>query len=170
MLSILKANADACTSYVRMEDLEPGSYAIKKFSLRESKFGGKRLVIDLDRGYMYLPEKMVRQVNTEAAIAKLNKERYNLVYYGRDDYALYRLRFTFAINHPSNVECDDEDCEDDEGKNDTNTGGDESDGFKGFATDERDSSTMNTVIENLFGQSVNSFNKKKTAGAANKKK
>lgn len=121
MLSILKENAASCNNYVRMEDLNPGRYEIRKFSLRDSKFGGKRLVIDINKGYIFLPEKMTEKFNTEKAVAKLNKDRYDLVFRGKDDHAPYRLRFTFEL-HISSDEEDNSDMDNNDNKNNKNKG------------------------------------------------
>lgn len=112
MLSVLKESAASCASYVRMVDLEPGKYHIHKFSLRDSKFG-KRVVIEIDQGYMYLPEKMYKKFNTEKAIAKLNKEDYDFVYEGKKV-------FTFEKHTMSDNENDDDDDERSDDDNDTN--------------------------------------------------
>lgn len=107
MLSALKASAASCSSpassYVRMSDLAPGRYPIRKFSLRDSQYG-KRLVIEIEQGFMYLPEKMYKKFNTEKAINKLNKEQYDLVYEGKSDRAPNRLMFTFETHNMADEE------------------------------------------------------------------
>jgi len=107
LLAILKENAEACRNYIRLEDLEPGTYEIKRFSLRDTKFG-KRLVIDINLGFLYLPEKMTRKFNTDAAIAKLNKKHYDFVYNGNNDEA---QRFTFEL-HPEDDDVETSYCSD----------------------------------------------------------
>lgn len=117
MLSILRKNAAACTNYLRMKDLPPGRYEIRKFSLRNSKFGGKCLVIDIPkRGYIFLPQNMTEDFNTEEAVNKLNQDRYDFIYKGEDNYAPNDMRFTFEMH------CDDE-SEDDDDDDDDNKGG-----------------------------------------------
>lgn len=116
MLKVLKESASSCTTYVRMGDLAPGRYEIRKFCLRDSQYG-TRLVIEIEQGYVYLPEKMLKKINTEKAINKINKDRYDLVYEGKDDGAPNRLNFTFEKHDSS----DDE--EDDINENNSNTAG-----------------------------------------------
>lgn len=108
MLSILKENAASCNSYVRMEDLEPGTYEILTFSLRNTR-NGKRLVMEIKEGSVYLPEKMMNKFNTEEAVAKLNKKRYDFIYEGKDEEAPNRKMFTFEIHRPSATDEDDSD-------------------------------------------------------------
>lgn len=116
MLKVLKECAAACSSFIRMADLDPGRYPIQKFSIRDSKYG-KRLVIEVDEGYIYLPEKMIKKFKTEAAVNKLNKERYDLVFNGKDEHA-NRLDFTFE-KHDS----DEEDVEESDNESDDNVAG-----------------------------------------------
>lgn len=111
MLTVLKENAASCSRYIRMGDLTPGRYEIRKFSLRDSMYG-RRLVIDINKGYIYLPEKMLEQFNTEKKVDKLNKDRYDLVYSGKDENAPQRLKFTFEMHSALLDDDDDNDDED----------------------------------------------------------
>lgn len=106
MLSILKESAAACTSYVRMADLQPGRYEITRFEIRETQYG-KRLVIEINQGMMFLPEKMMKKINSESAIKKLNNDRYDLVFEGKENNV---LKFDFE----KHAATDDEDDDDDE--------------------------------------------------------
>lgn len=113
MLSLLKETAESSSGYIRWKDLKPGRYEVLKFSLRDSQFG-KRVVIDIDGGWIYLPEKMYKKFKTEKSIAKLNKERYDFVFKGQN-------KFTFEI-HDSNAvnDINNEESEDDNDKDDNN--------------------------------------------------
>lgn len=115
MLNILKESAASCTSYVRMSDLNPGRYEIRKFFFRDSQFG-KRLVIEIDQGFIFLPEKMLKKINSEKAVDKLNKDHYDLVYEGQDDHSPNRLNFTFE-KHETSDEEDNDDAMDHVNKN-----------------------------------------------------
>lgn len=115
MFSVLKETAASSSGYIRLEDLKPGRYEVLKFSLRESQFG-KRVVIDIDGGWIFLPEKMYTKFNTEKSIAKLNKERYDFVFEGKSKRAPHAFMFTFEM-HDSDATttyANDEDSDDDE--------------------------------------------------------
>lgn len=124
MLSTLRKNAESCnTGYIRLKDLPPGRYEIQKFSLRDSNYGGKSLIIDIaQKGYLYLPEKMSAGLGTETAVTKLNKDRYDFIYYGEDKNAPHNLNFTFEM-HDDDDDTDDttdadvDEKEDDDKKN-----------------------------------------------------
>lgn len=107
MLSILKENAAASSSYIRMADLQPGRYKIDHFEFRDTQYG-KRLVIEIDQGDLFLPKNMVKKINSESAIKKLNSERYDLVFEGKEKNV---LKFDFEKH----------DATDDEGDDDTDT-------------------------------------------------
>lgn len=100
MLSALRKMASSCSNYIRMKDLEPGRYEVSKFSLRDSKFGGKCLVIDIpEKGFMYLPQGMTEEFNTEEAVIKLNEGHYDFVYKGKYDFTPYNTDFTFELHY-----------------------------------------------------------------------
>lgn len=107
MLKLLKESAASGTTYIRMSDLQPGRYGIRKFYLRDSQFG-KRMVIEIDRGLIFLPQKMLKKINTEKGINKLNKDHYDLVYEGQDD-RTSTLNFTFEKHGTFEEEEDDDD-------------------------------------------------------------
>lgn len=107
MLSTLRKNAESCnTGYIRLKDLPIGRYEIQKFSLRDSKYGsGKSLIIDIPKkGYLYLPEKMLAGLNTEVAIAKLNKDRYDFIFHGENKNPPFNLLFTFEMHNENDIE------------------------------------------------------------------
>lgn len=110
MLSILRKVASSCSNYIRIKDLEPGRYEVSRFSLRDSKFGGKCLVIDIPKkGFMYLPQRMTEEFNTEEAVAKLNEGHYDFVYKGKDEFKPYNSDFTFEL-HYDDIDDDDGSC------------------------------------------------------------
>lgn len=104
MLSILKESAATCSSYVRMGDLQPGKYVIDYFDVRETQYG-KRLVIEIDQGIIFLPERMSKKISTESAIKKLNSERYDLVYEGKENNV---LKFDFEKHAETDDDTDTE--------------------------------------------------------------
>lgn len=108
MLSTLKESAASCSTYIRMSNLDPGRYEIRKFSLRDSQYG-KRLVIEVEQGYVYLPEKMLKKFNSEKEVNKLNRDRYDLVYEGNDS-----NKFTFEMHDDSGDENDDENIDEED--------------------------------------------------------
>lgn len=122
MLSLLKETAAASSGYIRLEDLKPGRYEVLKFSLRDSQYG-KRVVIDIDGGWIYLPEKMYKKFNTEKSIAKLNKDQYDFVFEGKSKRAPNAFKFTFEM-HDSDATTSYTNDKDSDEKDDTKTDSD----------------------------------------------
>lgn len=60
-MSFLDKFNRAATSggYLKFDDLEKGDYLIKRFGMiKKSSYGGKRLTVQLEKGYLILPERM----------------------------------------------------------------------------------------------------------------
>lgn len=73
------------SGYIKFDDLEVGSYAIKHFALlKKSIYGGRRLIAHIDSGYLILPERM-NEFAVSSEIERLNSERYKLVYLGKEE-------------------------------------------------------------------------------------
>lgn len=125
MLSTLRKNAESCnTGYIRLKDLPTGRYEIEKFSIRDSIYGGKSLIIDIpEKGYLYLPDKMSAGLSTEAAVTKLNKDRYDFIYHGENKNAPHNLLFTFEMHDNDDDTEDTTDADIDEKEDDNKKNG-----------------------------------------------
>lgn len=121
MLNILKKDAASFSNNIQFDKLKPGKYPIKKFSLRDSAYGGKRLVVDIDGGYLILPQKMTTHLKTEKAMNKLNNDRYIFVFKGKEKKPPHRIHFTFELNKSgSKMKANaDQESESDDDDNDT---------------------------------------------------
>lgn len=91
-LDVLKT---ACLkkSFRSFNDLVPGEYIIQHFTLMNTNFG-KRVRIDMDDAYMYLPERFAMGLN-EAAIAELNASPKIMIFSGKDSKDRNRLILDF---------------------------------------------------------------------------
>lgn len=97
-LSILKRNAQTVTEYIRFDDLGVGKYYVKEFALCDNLYGsGKRVMVHLKNGYVILPQRMSKDINTSKAIEKLNKEKYVLVFNGKDEDPPHRVNIDFEL-------------------------------------------------------------------------
>lgn len=77
--------ASNVSGYIKFDDLEIGSYAIKHFAmLKKSTYGGKRLIAHIESGYLILPERM-NEFAVATEIDRLNSGRYKLVYLGKEE-------------------------------------------------------------------------------------
>lgn len=84
-MSFLDKFNRAATSggYLKFDDLEKGDYLIKRFGMiKKSSYGGKRLTVHLEKGYLILPERM-NEFATQAELDKLNRDSYKFVYLGK---------------------------------------------------------------------------------------
>lgn len=97
-LSILKRNAAAFSQYIRFDDLEIGKYRVKKFSLCDNLYGsGKRVMVHINDGYVILPQRMVTGCNTRKDIDNLNRDKYIMVFEGKDDEPPHRINIDFEM-------------------------------------------------------------------------
>lgn len=87
--------------YKNFGDLPLGSYTVKKFLLRNSKFGLK-LLVEVGDFYLTLPKRFIDKINTEELVAEINKTKWQLTYGGREngDYTPLKIDFS-AIAEPS---------------------------------------------------------------------
>lgn len=83
ILDLFNDQATSAGSYIKFDDLAIGSYSIKSFALmKKSTYGGKRLLVHLESGYLILPERM-NKFAIQAEIDRLNSGSYNFVYLGK---------------------------------------------------------------------------------------
>lgn len=88
----------ACTKkkFVSFKDFSTGQYVVNKFTIVETTYG-KRVQIDLNDSYMYLPERFVNML-TQKDIDELNKSSKIMIYKGKDTTDKDRLILDFAEN------------------------------------------------------------------------
>lgn len=92
----LSALKNACThkkSYKSFKDIPHGEYVIHRFSLAKTVHG-KKVRIDLDDTYMYLPERFADALS-ESVIQELNLKPKIMVYEGKDAAQKDRLILDF---------------------------------------------------------------------------
>lgn len=84
----------ACSKkkYQSFKDLEEGEYIVSHFTIIETSHG-RRVRIDLDDKYMYLPERFVKSI--QQYIDVLNKSPKVMVYSGKDSSHRDRLILNF---------------------------------------------------------------------------
>lgn len=87
-------NACLKQSYISFTNLTPGEYIVRRFTLVEGKFDRKRVRIDLDTWYMYLPERFASKLDGKA-IADLNTKPRIMIYAGKDANNRNRLMLDF---------------------------------------------------------------------------
>lgn len=88
----------ACTKkkFTSFKDFSTGQYVVNKFTIVETTYG-KRVQIDLNDSYMYLPERFVHML-TQKDIDELNKSSKIMIYKGKDSTDKDRLILDFAEN------------------------------------------------------------------------
>lgn len=94
-MSALDSLKIACLpkTFKSFKDLAPGEYIVQHFSTMDTIYG-KRLRVDLDECYLYLPERFVKSLS-EAAVAELNLSPKIMVYTGKDVGNQNRLMLDF---------------------------------------------------------------------------
>lgn len=80
------------SSFKSFKDLAMGEYLINRFTFVDTNFG-KRVRIDVDGFYMYLPERF--STLTEAEITTLNSSQKIMIYSGKDAKHQNRLLLDF---------------------------------------------------------------------------
>lgn len=90
----LTALQSACSkkTYQSFKDLEHGDYIVNHFTIIETTHG-KRVRIDLDDKYMFLPERFVKSIGPHIDV--LNKSPKVMVYSGKDSSDRDRLILNF---------------------------------------------------------------------------
>lgn len=68
--------------FISFKNIEPAEYIVKNFSIVDSTHG-KRVQIDLNDGYMYLPERFIDSL-PQRLIDELNKSPKVMNYKGKD--------------------------------------------------------------------------------------
>lgn len=119
--------ATKSSGYIKFDDLEVGSYAIKHFALlKKSTYGGKRLIAHIESGYLILPERM-NEFAVASEIDRLNSERLKLVYLGKEELKAngkskskdkskekyFKINFRLEVNGDP-IESDEEEVDDEE--------------------------------------------------------
>lgn len=115
LLNLFNKAASKTSGYLKFDDLTPGSYAVKKFSLmKKSSFGGKvkLRMVHLKSGYLILPSRMSEDFANAHSVNKLNKRRYKFVFIGKDKDKKDRVEFKLEKNTEPDTE--DEFTDDDE--------------------------------------------------------
>lgn len=94
-MSALNTLKTACLKkpFASFKDLSPGDYIVNHFTFVETKHG-KRVRIDLDNTYMYLPERFAASLS-EAAMENLNQSSKVMTYSGKDAADQNRLILDF---------------------------------------------------------------------------
>lgn len=80
-------------NYQSFKDMQPGEYVVRRFNIVDTTHG-KRIRIELDGTYMYLPERFVTML-TDDVINVLNKSPKIMVYGGKDTSNRDRLILDF---------------------------------------------------------------------------
>lgn len=104
-MSLSKLNKVAHeNSYIAFDDLDPGSYPIKKFSvMKKSQYDGeKRLLVHIKNGYVILPSRM-EQFTEDKEVEKLNKLKLRFIYGGKQG---NRLDFRFVMDDSVDSSCE----------------------------------------------------------------
>lgn len=93
--SAMSALKMACTkkSYQSFKDIVPGEYIVEKFSFVESSHG-KRIRIDIEEKYMFLPERFAKMLTVDD-INELNGSPKIMVYGGKESGNRDRLILDF---------------------------------------------------------------------------
>lgn len=73
----------ASRAYISFDSLSIGEYKVHKFSFVESTYG-RRIRIELDHGYMFLPRRYMDLVTTQV-MHQLNKTAPKIMKYGGKD-------------------------------------------------------------------------------------
>ena len=83
-LALLKKAATAA-AFLKLDDLEIGKrYPIDRFELLPETKYGATIVVYIDDELVYLPKRFTKIFKTEADIEELNRQKYVLIYSGRD--------------------------------------------------------------------------------------
>lgn len=77
-------------------DLPIGSYAVRRFLLKETPYG-LRLHAEIEDFYLALPKRFSDQINTQEQVEEINRERWQLVYGGRDTTDCRKLKIDFNV-------------------------------------------------------------------------
>lgn len=93
--SAMSALKMACAkkSYQSFKDIVPGEYIVEKFSIVESSHG-KRIRVDIDDKYMFLPERFANMLSVDD-INELNESPKIMVYGGKESGNRDRLILDF---------------------------------------------------------------------------
>lgn len=120
-MSVSKLNKAATEkSYISFDDLPPGKYPIRKFSVvKKSQFDGeKKLLVHINNGYIVLPTRMDMFTDVKE-IEKLNKLKLSFIFNGKETEHGNRLDFSFVGDDSSSSGSS---SEDDSEKEDENEG------------------------------------------------
>lgn len=91
-------DAASSTSYLKFDELAPGTYPIKRFSImKKSSFGGKRLLVHLEEGFLIMPTRISDEFASPSEVLKLNEGSYNFIYIGKDSNRQNRLNFRLEM-------------------------------------------------------------------------
>lgn len=117
MSSLSAFNKAAATSngYLKFDELAPGSYPVKYFSiLKKAKHGnGPRLLVHLKEGYLILPQRVSDVFAKKEEVSKLNSERLKFVFIGKDKSKADRVNFRLEKNEDPETADETDDSEDD---------------------------------------------------------
>lgn len=81
--------------YTSFNDLKTGEYAVRKFTIVETK-QGDRIRADLDDYYVFLPKRYFDKI-TEEKLAALNRFNYIMAYDGKEYTNKDRLILSFKL-------------------------------------------------------------------------
>lgn len=111
--------AASSNGYLKFDELAPGSYPVKYFSImKKAKHGlGARLLAHLKEGYLILPQRVSEVFAKKDEVTKLNAGRYKFVYIGKEKDKADRINFRLEKNEEPASDTDDSD--DSEGEEDT---------------------------------------------------
>lgn len=92
-MSMDRFNSAASTSgYIKFDELVPGTYPVNRFSImKKSSFGGSRLLVHLEDGYVIMPARISDEFATPSEVRKLNEGKFNFIYAGKDPARMNRL-------------------------------------------------------------------------------
>lgn len=117
-LSTFNKIAASSNGYIKFDELAPGSYAIKYFSiLKKAKHGnGPRLLVHLKEGYLILPQRVSEVFAKKDEVNKLNNGRFKFVFLGKDKTKSDRVNFRLEKNEDpvTDVSDDSDDSEENE--------------------------------------------------------
>lgn len=120
-MSLSKFNKVAASSngYIKFDELTPGSYPVKYFSImKKAKHGvGARLLAHLKDGYLILPQRVSEVFTKKEEVSKLNNGRYKFVFIGKEKDKADRINFRLEKNEdPPTEESDESDDSEVEGE------------------------------------------------------
>lgn len=110
LMSLNASNQVPESKLKKFDNLAPGEYLVKTFSLKKTVFG-LRLCAEIDDFYLNLPPRYTDKVNSDEQLDDINSKQWKMVYSGknRDQGNKLMIDFEPVIPDPQDSTNDDED-------------------------------------------------------------